>query len=143
MYGVKNANKKDVVNCQSIISILSLVFSVFSIIIAFWSVMQSNENAKADRRVDTYTEAIVSLDTLCFYEWSSENGYGDTFSSEIDGQWIKNQMLDAVRIKAKLEIFDKAKADSYWSIVSQIFDSDHKFDSKEYEKLKKEIMNEI
>ncbi len=143
MSGVKNTNNKNIDNLQRITSVLSLVLSILSISVASWSVIQSNKNAETDRRVDTYTEAIVSLDTLCFYEWSLENGYGETFNIEIDDQWLKNQMLDAVRIKAKLEIFDKAKADSYWSIVSQIFDSEHKFDSEEYEKLEKAIRNEI
>lgn len=122
---------------------ITLTVSILSMIISVWSVMQSNENAKTDRCVNTYTEAIVSLDLLCFYEWSSENGYGDTFNSEIDNQWLKDQVLEAVRIKAKLEVFDKQKADSYWSIVSQIFDSAHSFDLDEYEKLKNAIMKEI
>lgn len=134
---MKNVNKED------FISWLGLGFSIISIIVAFWSVTQSNENAKIDRRVDTYTETIVSLDTLCFYEWSLENGYEDIVDSKLDEQWIENQLLDAVKIKSKLEIYDEEKAESYWLIVAQIFDLEHKFDSEQYEKLKKAIMDEI
>lgn len=130
-------------DAKGFITLMGLILSIFSIIIALWSVIQSNENAKIDRRADTYTAAIVSLDTLCFYEWSLENGYEDVFNSEIDDQWLQEQLLDAVEIKAKLEIFDKEKAESYWNIISQIFDTGHKFDTEQYEKLKKSIMDEI
>lgn len=138
----ENKNKKENVETKEIISRLSLIISIFSLVVAFWSVHVSSVIAKTDRRVDTYTEAIVSLDTMYFYAWSFDNGE-EIISSEIDEQWEKNQILDAVKIKAKLDIFDKEKADSYWKIVSQIFSHEHKFDIEEYEKLKSAIMNEI
>lgn len=138
-----SVNKEEGKSSQDVIAWVGLAISVFSIIIAMYSVIQSNMNAKTDRRVDTYTEAIISLDTLCFHEWSAENGYGEIFNSEINDEWVKTQVLEAVKIKSKLEILDKEKAESYWSIVSQIFAPEHKFDLEEYERLKESIMREI
>ena len=111
--------------------------------VSVWSANESTKIAKTDRRVDTYTKAIVSLDTLSFREWITEEGYVEIFNGEVDDQWVKDYLLEAVEIKAKLDIFDEGKAERYWSIVSQIFSPQHKFNSEEYEKLKKEIMDEI
>ena len=106
---------------------MGLVLSIISVVIAVWTISASNTNAKTDRRVDTYTEAMVSLDTLAFYEWSAENGYEEIVNNEIDDEWMRKQLLEAVKIKARLELFDEG----------------HKFDTNEYEKLKKEIKEEI
>lgn len=135
----KQENKKE---C-GIVSWIGLVLSVISIGIAVWTISVSNTNAKTDRRVDTYTEAIVSLDTLAFYEWSAERGYEEIVNNEINDEWMRKQLLEAVKIKARLELFDEKKAERYWNIISQIFEEGHKFDTDEYKKLKKEIKEEI
>ena len=135
----KQENEKE----YGIVSWVGLVLSRISVVIAVWTISASNTNAKTDRRVDTYTEAMVSLDTLAFYEWSAENGYEEIVNNEIDNEWMRKQLLEAVKIKARLELFDEKKADKYWNIISQIFDEGHKFDTNEYEKLKKEIKEEI
>ena len=119
----KQENKKE----YGIVSWVGLVLSIISVVIAVWTISASNTNAKTDRRVDTYTEAMVSLDTLAFYEWSAENGYEEIVNNEIDDEWMRKQLLEAVKIKARLELFDEG----------------HKFDTNEYEKLKKEIKEEI
>lgn len=128
---------------EMIFSYISLGISIISLLAAFIAIKVSDNNAKVDRRVEIYTDAIVSLDTLIFYEWISKEGHGEIFKNELDDHGLKNQMLDAVKIKSKLEILDEKKADRYWKIISQIFSSDHQFDSNEYEKLKKEINKEV
>ena len=128
---------------KDIVSWFSLFIAIISMFVSVWSANESTKIAKTDRRVDTYTKAIVSLDTLSFREWITEEGYGEIFNGEVDDQWVKDYLLEAVEIKAKLDIFDEGKAERYWGIVSQIFSPQHKFDSEEYEKLKKEIMDEI
>ena len=128
---------------KDIVSWFSLFIAIISMFVSVWSANESTKIAKTDRRVDTYTKAIVSLDTLSFREWITEEGYVEIFNGEVDDQWVKDYLLEAVEIKAKLDIFDEGKAERYWSIVSQIFSPQHKFNSEEYEKLKKEIMDEI
>lgn len=129
-------------NVDKIISVLSLIIAIVSLIISMQTKTQDNVNAKTDRRVETYMDAMVSLSSLSFCEWSLENNYKIMEDNDIREQWLNEQLLNAVEIKAKLEIFDVEKAESYWRIISRIFD-EQKFDTEEYQKLKQAIMNEI
>ena len=77
---------------KDIVSWFSLFIAIISMFVSVWSANESTKIAKTDRRVDTYTKAIVSLDTLSFREWITEEGYGEIFNGEVDDQWVKTRM---------------------------------------------------
>lgn len=128
---------------QTVISIITVLTGIATVIINIWTVHQNDINTRADRRVDTYTDAVVSLETMQFRAWAEQEGYGEIINSEVNDEWMKEQLLHAVDIKARLSIFDERKAENYWEIVSQIFSPEHTFDQAAYEALTNSLKNEI
>ena len=55
---------------QTVISIITVLISIATVIINIWTVHKNDVNTKVDRRVGTYTDAVVSLETICFREWA-------------------------------------------------------------------------
>lgn len=128
---------------QTVISIITVLISIATVIINIWTVHKNDVNTKVDRRVGTYTDAVVSLETICFREWAGQEGYGEIINSDVNDEWMKEQLLHAVDIKARLSIFDEKKAKDYWKIVCQIFSPAHTFDHETYEGLINSLKQEI
>lgn len=121
----------------------STIIAIVAIGISIISLIESNNNSVTDRRVNVYTKAIVSIETIAFHEWSEENGYGEVFNVDVDDTWINNQISKAVEINAELEMYDEENAKRYWEIVSQVFGEEHHFDGKKYEEFRDIIREEI
>lgn len=122
---------------------ITVIIAVVSLGVSILSLKESNGNSVTDRRMDVYTEAIVSLENIAFHEWSEDMGYGEVFNVDVDDNWMKNQILKAVEINAELKMYDEENAERYWEIVSQIFGEEHSFDFEKYEEFRNIISKEI
>lgn len=122
---------------------VGLVISLFSLIIAIWSVFLIQKIAVTDRKAQVFQDTIVYLDKLNFRSESPNLGFGDTLTKDVDDEWIKKEVLVAVDIKSRLDIFDEEKAKLFWDIVSEIYGKNHNFDNEKYRNLKTKIKSEL
>lgn len=120
-----------------------LIIALISLIIAIWSVFLTQKLAVTDRKAQVYQDVIVYLDKLSFRAASPNMGFGDTLTKDVDDEWIKKEVLVAVDINSRLEIFDDKKAKLFWNIVSEIYGEKKYLDNEKYSNLKKEIKNEL
>lgn len=127
----------------TIVDWITILIAIIAIVISIISMIESNGNSVIDRRVNVYTEAIVSIENIAFHGWSEEMGYGEVFNVDVDDNWMRNQILKAVEINAELKMYDEETAKRYWEIVSQIFGPEHCFDFEKYEEFRNTIKKEI
>lgn len=126
-----------------VIDILGIIIAFIALVISIVSLIMTKNIASIDRKVSTYTDAIVYLDKISFYSQSPDMGFRDEFVKEVKDEWIKEQVLVAVDIHSRLELLDKGKAKEFWDIVTNIYGKDHKFHQNKYQKLRDEITKEL
>lgn len=126
-----------------VIDILGLILGATALVISIFSIIIAKNIAYTDRKVSTYTDAIVYLDKIAFRSKSQDMGFGDELIKEVDDDWIKEQILVAVDIHSRLEILDKNKANEFWKIVSKIYGKEHKLDQTNYQRLRNDITKEL
>lgn len=122
---------------------IELIISLIPLIIAIWSVFLTQNIAVTDRKAQVFQDTIVYLDKLSFRSISPNFGFGDTLTKDVDDEWIKKEVLVAVEIKTRLNLFDDKKANLFWEIVSEIYSENHYFNYEKYFNLKMEIKNEL
>ena len=130
-------------NVELVISFISLIISFISLIIAIRSIFLIQKIAVTDRKAQVFQDTIVYLDKLKFRSESPNLGFGDTLIKDVDDEWIKKEMLAAVDIKTRLDIFDEEKEKLFWDIVSEIYGENHNFDNEKYYNLKTKIKSEL
>ncbi len=125
------------------LEMVSAVLSILAIGISVYGIVSDDRNADRDRRVDVYTRAKVSIDSIAFRELCVENGYNDVINSDINDEWMRNKLLEAWDIKSELEIYDESNAELYWTVMSNIYSEGHTFDKENYEKFITNIKKEL
>ena len=120
---------------------IELIISLISLIIAIWSVFLTQKIAVTDRKAQVFQDTIVYLDKLSFRSISPN--FGDTLTKDVDDEWIKKEILVAVELKTRLNLFDDKKANLFWEIVEEIYIENHYFNYDKYFNLKMEIKDEL
>ena len=120
---------------------IELIISLISLIIAIWSVFLTQKIAVTDRKAQVFQDTIVYLDKLSFRSISPN--FGDTLTKDVDDEWIKKEVLVAVEVKTRLNLFDDKKANLFWEIVEEIYFENHYFNYEKYFNLKMEIKDEL
>lgn len=128
---------------EYILALISFLVSLISLVVAIWSVKVSEKIAIVDRKANGYNDAIVFLNKINFINQSSQSGFGEMLIKDVDDEWVKNQVLIAVDIKSRIDVYDKENGTLFWEIVSEIFSKEHKFNYEKYNSLRKNIENEI
>ena len=128
---------------EYIIALISFFVSLISLAVAIWSVKVSKKIAIADRKTNVYNDVIVFLNKINFIAQSSQFGFGEMLIKDVDDEWIKNQILIAVDIKSRIDVYNKENGTLFWEMVSEIFSKEHKFDYEKYNSLLKNIENEL
>lgn len=120
---------------------IELIISLISLIIAIWSVFLTQKIAVTDRKAQVFQDTIVYLDKLSFRSISPN--FSDTLTKDVDDEWIKKEILVAVELKTRLNLFDDKKANLFWEIVEEIYIENHYFNYDKYFNLKMEIKDEL
>lgn len=120
---------------------IELIISLISLIIAIWSVFLTQKIAVTDRKTQVFQDTIVYLDKLSFRSISPN--FGDTLTKDVDDEWIKKEILVALELKTRLNLFDDKKANLFWEIVEEIYIENHYFNYDKYFNLKMEIKDEL
>ncbi len=128
---------------MNILEIVGLLVAIVALVVSIWAVVISKNIAVTDRKANTYTDAIVYLEKMAFINESPNLGFGDAMITDVNDEWIKEQIIIAVDIKSRLNLHDESKAKDFWSIISGIYGKEHIFDQDKYQKLRKEIINEL
>lgn len=130
-------------NIELIIALFSLIISIFSLLVAIWSILITKKIAVTDRKAQVFQDAIVYIDKISFRASSPKMGFGDALIKEVDDEWIKKEVLVALEIKTKLNLFDDKKANLFWDIVAGFYSKSHIFECEKYYDLKREIKSEL
>ena len=130
-------------NVELVISFISLIISFISLVIAIWSVYRTQKIAVTDRKAQVFQDTLVYLDKLKFCYASPNFGFGNTLIKDVDDEWIKKEVLVAVDINTRLNIFDEEIEKLFWDIVSEIYGENHYFDNEKYSNLKTKIKSEL
>ena len=123
--------------------IFGLVIAIVALIVSFCNLMLTKKIAIVDRKTSTYIDAIVYLDKLKFIAMSPNMGFGDSFISKVNDEWINEQILIATDINSRLELIDNEKSKIFWEIISKMFSNTHTFDADIYNTLRNKIIIEL
>lgn len=131
------------INKLNIIEVVGLLVAIVALLVSIAAIFISKNIAVTDRKANTYTDVIVYLEKIAFISESPKLGFENTMIEDVNDEWIKEQVITAVDIKSRLDLYDKNKAEDFWSIVSDIYGKEHKFDQDKYKKLREEIVNDL